>query len=58
MDSTTRPVSGSHSFAHVGMVFSTHSARLHASIVCSPDGSAVTSFNQRSASRSASWTCA
>ena len=54
---TIRPATGSHSFCQIEMVLLIHSERFHASVVLMPDGSAVASSSQRSASRSVSVTC-
>ena len=52
--STPLAAIGSHSFAQMGKVASSHSDRLQASILRTPEGNAVTSFSHRSASRIAS----
>ena len=51
---TTRSATGSHSDCHTGRVLSSHSSRVHDSIVCTPEGSSVASSSHRSASRTAS----
>ena len=52
----TRSATGSTSACHAGRVASTHSARLQATRRVPPEGSAVASSSQRSASRTASST--
>ncbi len=56
MAETIRPATGSHSFFQTGSVLVIHSARVQASIVPIPEGSAEESSSHRSARRSASAT--
>ena len=53
---TTCSATGSTSRCHTPIVCSTHSARLHAALACTPDGKSVAESSQWSASRSASAT--
>ena len=54
---TTCSATGSTSTRHTSVVCSIHSARLHAAVVVTPEGSTVASSSQWSARRIASATC-